>query len=191
MRAADNAFASHRVEAVRYRLPGGWDALVDRLAALGHRAAVVGGHGSGKTSLLEALGPRLAARGFELRRVRLSRERPALAPADEQRLLAGAGRRHLLVVDGAEQLGRTGWRRLVRGARAAGGLVVTGHRRGPLPTLIECTTSPELLAGIVDELLADAPSPGPGPPDPAALWRRHRGNLRHALAELYDRWAHT
>lgn len=189
MRAADNPFASHRVESVRYRLPGGWDALLGRLAAIGHRAAVVGGHGSGKTALLEALGPRLVARGFELRRVRLSRERPALEPAAERLLLSGAGRRHLLVVDGAEQLGRAGWRRLVRGARTAGGLVVTGHHRGPLPTLIECTTSPALLAGIVDELLAEAPSGGPRPPDPAALWRRHRGNLRHALAELYDRWA--
>ena len=66
--------------------------------------------------------------------------------------------------------------------RRAGGLVITSHRPGLLPTLFECETSPELLAGIVGELAGSEVEAG-------ELWARHRGNVRDALRELYDQWA--
>jgi hypothetical protein len=66
--------------------------------------------------------------------------------------------------------------------RRAGGLVITSHRPGLLPTLFECTTSPELLAEIVGELSGADLEAG-------ELYERHRGNVRDALRELYDRWA--
>ncbi len=189
MRARDNPFASHRLHAVRYRLPGlSWDELLARLAGLGHRAAIVGGEGRGKTALLEALSPRLREHGFILRTATLSRERTAL-PADEERCLtAGLGAADLVVVDGAGHLGRLAWRRLVKRTAGAGGLLVTAHRPGFLPTLVDCLSSPELLAEIVAELLAGAPAGLDAAALPAAteLFARHRGNLREALRELYD-----
>ncbi len=66
--------------------------------------------------------------------------------------------------------------------RRAGGLVITSHRPGLLPTLYECETSPELLAGIVEELAGEEL-------DSEEVLARHRGNIRDALRELYDRWA--
>src|SRR6185436_15582003 len=72
MRAADNPFAVRRVLAIRYRLSGEtWEGLLERLAALRYRAAIVGPHGRGKTTLLEDLAPRLEALGFRTRTVTL------------------------------------------------------------------------------------------------------------------------
>ena len=68
LRARDNPFAVQRVHAIRYRLAGiTWEELLERLAALGFRAALVGPHGHGKTTLLEDLGARLAEEGFRVR----------------------------------------------------------------------------------------------------------------------------
>ncbi len=68
MLARDNPFAVQRVLTIRYRfLDGSWGDLLERLAALGFRAALVGPHGHGKTTLLEDLGARLDGRGFRVR----------------------------------------------------------------------------------------------------------------------------
>ena len=184
MRARDNPFAVQRVLAVRSRLARvTWEELLDRLAAFGFRAALVGPHGHGKTTLLEDLAPRLEDRGFRLRSATLRTGDRRLTAAQEETLFADLAGRDLLLVDGAEQLGRLSWLRLRRKSRAAGGLVITSHRAGLLPTLHECRTTPELLAGIVRELLG---SEAEGMEE---LWQRHRGNVRDALRELYDVWA--
>lgn len=186
MRARDNPFATHRVLTVRYRLQGiSWPELLDRFAGLGFRAAVVGPEGSGKTTLLEDLGERLAREGFRLRLLTLGRGQGRLSPAEEESLLGDLDVRDLLLADGADQLGRLSWSRLRQRSHAAGGLLVTAHRSGLLPTLHRCITTPELLDGVVRELLAGE-EPGV---DLRALFSRHRGNLRTALRELYDLYA--
>jgi len=188
MQARDNPFAVQRVLAVRSRLARvTWEELLDRLAAFGFRAALVGPHGHGKTTLLEDLAPRLEERGFRLRSATLHAGDRRLTAAQEETLFADLSGRDLLLVDGAEQLGRLSWLRLRRKSRAAGGLVITSHRAGLLPTLHECRTTPELLAGIVRDLLG-AEAEGMSP-EPEELWLRHRGNVRDALRELYDVWA--
>jgi hypothetical protein len=98
---------------------------------------------------------------------------------------SSVGPRDVFLVDGADALSWLDWLRFKRFARRAGGLVVTTHAPGRLPTLVECATSPGLLREIVEALLG---------PAEAASWRdraeeiyaRHRGNLREALRELYD-----
>jgi hypothetical protein len=82
-------------------------------------------------------------------------------------------------LDGAEQLGRVGWWSFLRKARRARGLVITSHRAGLLPTLVECETSAPLLREIVECL-------HPGRPAIDLLFDRHGGNVREALRELYD-----
>lgn len=193
-----NPFSAGRVEALPYRFPEGWDweRLEQRLADLGHRAALVGPEGHGKTTLLEQLGERLAARGFELRGATLRRGQRRLPSGERQRWLADLGPRVFLLLEGAEELGRWPWWRLRRRSLAAGGLLITIHQEGLLPTLLRCETSPELLEDLVRELLEKAPASAPksldelDPPlDLPALYRRHSGNVREALWELYDRWA--
>jgi hypothetical protein len=188
MRARENPFRTDRVLTVRYRLAGGtFDALLDRLDAMGRRGAIVGPQGSGKTTLLEDLAPRLRARGFTVRDLRLDTEQPRFDPAFLEDFLASLGPRDVILFDGAEQMGWFAWSRFERRSRAAGGLLITSHRPGLLPTLLETSTTPELLDGLVDEILGDRSSEVR--PLTPRLFEKHRGNLRDALRELYDHYA--
>ena len=171
---------------IRYRLSDqAWDGLLERLAALRYRAAIVGPHGRGKTTLLEDLAPRLEALGFRIRSVTLHTGERRLSREQRQTLF------HHLSPRGPSLRRR---RRAARPHRlagpasrsqAAGGLLITSHRPGLLPTLLECETSPELLEGIVRDLV--------GPRWTASrseeLFARHGGNVREALREMYDVWA--
>jgi len=187
MRARDNPFSTDRVLRVRYRPQGvTWDALLARLEALDWRAAIVGPEGSGKTTLLEDLAPLLRERGLTTRPVSVTREAPRLPRRVEDDLVAGIGPRNVVLFDGADLLPWLDWFRFkLRTTHAGGGLVITAHRPGRLPTLVECATCPALLVEIVEALLG---------PAEAESWRgrveklyaRHRGNLREALRELYD-----
>jgi hypothetical protein len=170
---------------VRYRLPAGvtWEDLLDRLAALRWRAAVVGPHGHGKTTLLEDLAPKLEARGFRVRTISLREAHPRL-DREDRIVLRSLGAQDVLLLDGAEQLSRLSWMEVRLRTRRAGGLVITSHRPGLLPAFFKCETTPGLLAGIVGELLD-----GGEEPEVEELHARHRGNVRDALRELYDRWA--
>jgi hypothetical protein len=185
VRARDNPFAVQRVLEIRYRLSGtSWDELMARLASLRFRAALVGLHGSGKTTLLEDLGARLEERGFRLRRATLHAGDRRLSAAQRRDLLQDPSSSDVLLLDGAEQLGRFAWREVRARSRAAGGLLISSHLPGLLPTLHECWTSPELLEQILRELLGEAMGL------PAAdLFVRHAGNLRDALREMYDVYA--
>jgi hypothetical protein len=186
VRARDNPFAVERVHRVRYRLEeSAWEGLLDSLAALGYRAAIVGPHGHGKTTLLEDLAPRLEARGFRIRAATFRAGERRLGAA--RKILRDLTSQDVLLIDGAEQLGRLAWLQLHLRSRAAGGLVITSHRPGLLPTLHECRTSPELLAGIVSELLGNEAERH----DLDGLFHRHGGNLRGALRELYDVYAES
>jgi len=185
MRARDNPFAVQRLHAVSYRLSGTtWEELMERLAARRFRAALVGPHGRGKTTLLEELARRLAERGLRTRMVTLHEGDRRLSAAQRATLFRDLMPADILFLDGAEQLGRLAWLEVQMRSRAAGGLVITSHRPGLLPTLHECHTTPELLAGIVEDLAGVEEArhlPAAG-----ELLVRHGGNVRDALRELYD-----
>jgi hypothetical protein len=187
-RARDNPFATHRLDALRYRPQGeSWTDMLDRLAKMGWRGAVVGPEGSGKTALLHDLAPRLKATGLRVESLRLGFGQRTL-PVDTLRrlssLLDGGG---ALLLDGAEQLGPMGWRSVARSARRAGALVITLHRPGRLPTWVECLPGEELLLELASEL-AGGPIEGL---EPAArkAFAAHGGNLRSSLLSLYDSYA--
>ncbi|MFW6060112.1 MAG: hypothetical protein ACODAQ_08010 [Phycisphaeraceae bacterium] len=185
--ASDNPFRMQRIEQVRFELQGAdWPALMRRLETLRYRAAIVGPHGSGKTTLTEHLAPRLEAIGYTVRLLRMNTDDGRALPAAWRDALATLTVHHILIADGYDLLHPLARRRLRRATRAAAGLVVTTHRRTTrLPTLIHCRTSPALLGRLVTDLL------GRPLPEPVitALHHRHCGNLRDALRELYDRAA--
>ncbi|HLY08522.1 MAG TPA: hypothetical protein VKW04_04350 [Planctomycetota bacterium] len=188
MRARDNPFRSERVLAVRYRLEAGtWEDLLARFDALGRRAAIVGARGSGKTTLLEDLAPRFRERGYRVRDLRLDAESPRFAEGVLAEVFATLTARDLILVDGAEQLGWRAWSSFERRSRPAGGLLVTQHRPGRLPTLLETRTSPQLLDGLVGQILGDGAASVRGLTP--RIFLKHRGNLRDALRELYDHYA--
>jgi hypothetical protein len=156
--AAANPFRASRILEFRYCFregASGWDELLRRLEAQGMRGAIVGPEGSGKTTLLEDLDERLRRSG-----------------------------RRVLILDGADELARRGWREFLRRASEAEGCVVTAHREGFLPTLIRTRTTPAILEQAV--MAASGRSCESFGMSADELWMRHNGNVRTALRELYD-----
>ena len=184
-RPADNPFASHRVEGLAYRFNGlGLTALRRRLEKMGGRSAIVGPKGSGKTTLLDELASTLPGEPVY---VRIEGSCPRPWRTARAQLPRPVTPNHLVLVDGAEQLGPLGWRLLLRATRHARGFIATLHRPGRLPTLIECRTEPTLLRSLVEELVpADASALEP---ELEGLFHRHGGNIRSCLRELYDLYA--
>lgn len=183
MKARENPFRSECVDALDYRAEGfSWEGIESRLVALGGRGAIVAPQGHGKTTLLWRWAARAEMRGESVLLVRAAEKQRRLAPSQRARLQTSDSAR--VFVDSAEQLSFFGWLELRWLTRHAKTLVVTTHRPGRLRTLLRCRTSPALLEELVRELTGQSE-------DCTSLWRRHRGNVRTALAELYARGAVT
>lgn len=158
---------------------------MNRLAASQWRGSIVGSHGSGKTTLLEQLAPRLEERGFVPRHFTLRSE----GTMHDKRALLDAVRPmrapDFLLVDGAEQLSTREWLPLNAAAHHCAGAVLTLHRAGRLPVILETTPNAALLEQLVGEVSGARLPAG----EATTLFQRHRGDIRACLRELYDRWA--
>jgi hypothetical protein len=188
MHARDNPFSTARLQHVRYRFQEcAWTDFLEQLKRNQYRGAIVGPEGSGKTTLLEDLEPKLRDLGFTPVRLRLTREAPRFSPVMQQMIDSRVSDRHILLFDGSEQMGWLTWKRFVWGLREIGGLIITRHRAGRLPVVHRCHTSPELLGQIARELLEGGADLSEK--QVRDLFRKHRGNLRDALRDLYDRFA--
>jgi hypothetical protein len=185
MRAADNPFSVDRIHQLRYQ-PRGWDweEILSRLHSLHHRAAIVGPEGSGKTTLMEDLAERLAPRGLRPRFFTLNRQNRRLDPQLLSWLDHQAGPNDLLCFDGCEQLGPIRWRWLYHACRRLGGVLITTHKPGRLETLVRCDTDAPLLLRLIRQLQPDLDFTVE---DACHLLHQHRGNIRLALREMYDR----
>lgn len=182
-RPADNPFASRRIDRLEFRFHGDdVQSIAERLRLTGGRGSVIGPHGSGKTTLLEHLAGRLDGRPVW---VRLNAQTTRPVESAVSRLPRPITKEHAVLIDGAEQLGPWSWWRLRRRIRNARTIIITSHSPGRLPTLHECTTSPQLLTELVGELAPEMT----GPTDLDELFRRHNGNIRLCFRELYDVWA--
>lgn len=185
MKARQNPFCVDRVQTIRYRpLNATFDEILLRLEAMHYRAAIVGPEGAGKTTLLEDLQVALKRRGLRRRTVFINDTSP-LDRRTRRQLMSQLESDEIVLLDGADALGYAQWTFLKRHIlRHAAGLIITTHRPGRLPTLIDCATTPQLLGEIVAELL---PETGDAQADSfKQLFCHHQGNIRNCLRDLYD-----
>lgn len=182
-----NPFATcwTRPGALPFRFPAGQSAerLIAKLSANDWRGAIVGPHGCGKSTLVEALTPALLAAGRHVRHLAL-RDRQRRLPPE---FLADHGDAWILVVDGYEQLGWLARRRLTRYCRRhRAGLLVTAHREAGLPLLVRLAPDRPLVESLVADLAARVSTPITAA-DIAACHACHGSNVREIFFSLYDR----
>lgn len=186
LRPRDNPFRVERLESLRYEPEDWtWAELHAKLKAWGYRGAIVGPKGTGKTTLLRDLLPHLAGQGFRARCLQLRQAKKRFSPGVLAHLRETLSERDVVLLDGAEQLSLWRWLCFRRAVRGAGGLLVTTHRPGRLPTLLRTRSTPELLQRCVLQL---APGAGRNLDQLRALHDQHRGNIRNALRDLYDEY---
>lgn len=185
--AEENPFAVSQVEKIPFHFPEGftWHDLMKRLAELNWCASIVGGSGSGKTTLMEQMIPHLEERGFDPVLLRLNSES---SMRDKERLpekLREVKKPGFILLDGAEQLSTRHWLAVRAAAAGAAGFIVSLHRSSRLPVALELETNSDLLDGLVHELTG-----GKLPENESGtILHRHRGNIRDAFRELFERWA--
>ncbi|HBJ39155.1 MAG TPA: hypothetical protein DDZ51_31295 [Planctomycetaceae bacterium] len=152
-----------RPDRMRYRFTPDIDperfaqSLADRLqkeSAL----AVIGPHGTGKTTLLHFLMPRLEAYFGEVRFVRLCSSSKPFGPPEAARLIAGQA---LVVIDGYEQLSvasRVAMIARLKCLQLSTRLLITAHRRQWFVPTFFCTRwDAKLVSDLTAEKLADLP----------------------------------
>ncbi|MFM7249787.1 MAG: hypothetical protein ACKO5R_07815 [Planctomycetaceae bacterium] len=197
-RAMDaNPFTARRIApgAIPYRFDqtGQREALVEACLRL-PAAAIVGPHGTGKTTLLCTLRWVLERRAGPVALLTLgdgatrgaAPPLPAGLGLPRALVTQAAARPAWLVVDGFEQWGL--WRRVrvVLGCRRAGvRLLVTAHGACGVPIVHRTAVTPRTVAAIHDGLVQDRPT-HVAVGDLALALERQGGNLREALFDCYD-----
>ena len=180
MKPRDNPFRSRCIDAIEYRPQGiSWSDLLRRVNVLRFRAAIVGPHGTGKTTLMERLHHHYLQQDFSLAHVRLASSDLRFDWSEVRRLTESPCQR-LLLLDGADLLPRWTWWQLARFTRRCDiGLLVTSHRSGMLPTLLQTRTNCELLREIVLDLAGGEIT------EVEKIYDETGGNLRQAFRKLY------
>jgi hypothetical protein len=148
------------------------------------RVAIVGPHGTGKSTVLAGLAARLAADRQPAEVVRLRRRRDALRLIG---MVARGTADTTLLVDGWERLGRPMAALIAAIVRLQGRrMVVTSHRANGMPVAVRTAGTLPLLTAIVGRL----PDHGGliSGDDLSDAFARHGENLRDALGDLYDRY---
>lgn len=153
MKANVNPFRSRRVEQIRYALP---EACLDAIAddALQQRCScLLGPKGTGKTTLLEDLEPRLQARGHTTQWIRLHLDSPRADRRAATQLLNQLPRHAICLFDGAEILNQLQWLQVRRAARKRGfHLIATLHKPRGVPILRHTSPSWSLAEKFVRQL---------------------------------------
>lgn len=186
--ARENPFRVSRLQELPFHLyEMDWPDLMGRLETLNYRAAIVGPHGSGKTTLMERIGQRLQEKGFSVVPLFMNNDDGSRLPAKWRDAIMSCSSEEIILADGYDHLSLVGRSFVRRHSRKACGLIVTSHKRSVLMTLIRTRTTWQLLENLVEHLLKDSGWEFPSRSCIQDLFRRHRGNLREALRELYDR----
>ncbi len=138
MKARENPYRVEQLHALKFRFYNdSWDSLMSRLLAANYRGAIIGPHGTGKTTLTLELVERLKTLDFNVNSLRINSEHKTQAAALVEEWLLNANTAQILILDGAEQLSFFSWRKLLRCAKLFQGFIITCHSPSKLPTLYQ------------------------------------------------------
>ncbi len=188
MKARNNPFSSRNVEALTFRHAYiRFHEIMHRLKNMSYRASIIGPKGSGKTTLIEQIGKELAGEGFHIKHLCLTIEKSKLSRSFLRNFYADLSPNDAILLDGAEQMPWLQWIFFNLKTKKAGALIITSHIPGLLPELLHTSTSPDLLHGLVFELLGKDAMISRSYLE--NLFFSHNGNIRLVLRDLYDTWS--
>lgn len=186
--ASTHPLRSRQLDALSYRLPpevGHWDTVIARFEAARFRGAVVGPHGTGKTTFLMSLQRELEQRGWRVVMLFTNTERGGRLPRAWLEALDQADDQTIVIADGYDVFWRWEKRRLRRRLRPRGGLIVTAHKPIALPTIFETKSSTKVLLELVHVLYEQADAEPPEEQRVRTLLEQCDGNMREVLRRLY------
>ena len=190
--SAANPFRSERLRpgVVPYLFSDGRtiEGLLGRLQQSRWRGEIIGPHGTGKSTLIHALLPRLTAQGFSVLHGSFSggKQQWSELPSEKIDSQNDARTPRIVVIDGFEQLStparwKWNWMTYLRGH----GLVVTAHHSMGLPALQQ-TNVPADLAQEIARQIAGNDLGGLTAEDVISALQSQSGNMRDAMFALYD-----
>ncbi|MDY0169753.1 MAG: hypothetical protein RBS80_24630 [Thermoguttaceae bacterium] len=193
MTASANPLRTRRLEQLSFRAPPdgspfSWTRFLVELYSprVQGRGAILGPHGSGKTTFLVELKRRLEAQRRKVVMLLTNRDGGRRLPREWLAVLRRTDLQTLVIADGYDVLGPLARWQLRRMLRPRGGLLVTAHRRCALPALLNTRTSLPLLVALADELYAPVPdAPRPTDETLSDLFHSCHGNLREVFRRLY------
>ena len=128
MNARTNPFASRHVESLPFRHPDrSFEEIMAHLNALNYRASIVGPEGSGKTTLLETIGKNLRQDGYKTVFIRFNEKNKKIKKDLFGRIPKKKAARHVLLIDGVEQLSWLDWKLFCLHTTNAGAMIITSH----------------------------------------------------------------
>lgn len=157
---------------------------IETLRRPGAAGAIVGRHGSGKTTVARRIAESLSAEGWRVYWSELhdgKRDEKGLVPASSTKMT-----NVLQVVDGYEQLGwLQRWHVRRRCRRAGVSLLVTSHEATSLRTLLRLEPDVDVALEVYRRLTAEISTPVI-PEDVVVGFDACSGNLRELWFHLYD-----
>jgi len=186
MKAHENPFRAVQIEKLPFRFENrNFEELLVQLASFNDRGAIVGVQGSGKTTLLELLHCHYIDLGRTTSFFNFEQTDRSSLIALIQKMLS-LPEKTVLFVDGADSLSAIRWNFICGIMRIKQfGCIITSHRTGMLPTLIECNTSVHLFRELLGKLIPDHPILT-NDPFLESLYSQHEGNIRLCFRDLYD-----
>lgn len=186
--ASTHPLRSRCIDALSYRLPaeaGTWDDVIRRLEQAKFRGAVVGPHGTGKTTFLLSLQEALQQRGTHVLMLFTNTDHGRRIPSPWIDALQDATEETVVIADGYDVLSRWERWRLRNRLRPRGGLLVTAHTPAALPTVFQTATTADLLIELVTTLYEQQDQAPPERTKLRKMFEQYDGNLREVMRQLY------